>query len=233
VSLGESSETFLGDLVEVVRMASQRQIHANRRNARKATGPRTSEGKKNSARNSTKHGLFAKSVLPDEDENAYGEFIEDRVRELDPVGVLECDHAHLIARELWLLLNRFPRLEAALFASDRAERDYRYFWDCVMQYRTSGLEGELRKLAALAGESPEVEILDKARHAEAMKNLAAAEEATRSEQALLGSAFAWGAANGDPVGKLVRYQTASLNRLRHLRAEFDELQARRKSAERR
>lgn len=38
-------------------MASERQISANRRNAQKSTGPKTTLGKKRSSKNSYKHGL--------------------------------------------------------------------------------------------------------------------------------------------------------------------------------
>jgi hypothetical protein len=38
-------------------MATERQIAANRRNARKSTGPRTRSGKKRASRNSYRHGL--------------------------------------------------------------------------------------------------------------------------------------------------------------------------------
>ena len=38
-------------------MASERQIAANRKNARNSTGPRSSAGKKRAARNSYRHGL--------------------------------------------------------------------------------------------------------------------------------------------------------------------------------
>ena len=38
-------------------MASQRQIEANRRNARKSTGPRSSQGKRRAARNALRHGF--------------------------------------------------------------------------------------------------------------------------------------------------------------------------------
>jgi hypothetical protein len=40
-------------------MASQRQIAANRRNARKSTGPRSQRGKKRASRNAYRHGLAA------------------------------------------------------------------------------------------------------------------------------------------------------------------------------
>jgi hypothetical protein len=77
----------------------------------------------------------------------------------------------------------------------------------------------------------EVEITDEVRHAEAMENLSAAEEATRSELALLGSAFSSAAVNGDPFGKLSRYETAAHAKFRRLLADFTELQARRTSME--
>jgi hypothetical protein len=40
-----------------IEMASERQIAANRRNAKKSTGPRTLAGKQRSSRNALKHGL--------------------------------------------------------------------------------------------------------------------------------------------------------------------------------
>ena len=53
-------------------MISQRKIDANRRNARKSTGPRTEEGKDQVKLNALKHGLTARTVvLPHEDEEAY------------------------------------------------------------------------------------------------------------------------------------------------------------------
>ena len=44
-------------------MASERQIAANRRNARKSTGPRSSGGKRRTSRNSYRHGLTARLTL--------------------------------------------------------------------------------------------------------------------------------------------------------------------------
>lgn len=38
-------------------MASERQIAANRRNARKSTGPRSTAGKNRASRNAYRHGL--------------------------------------------------------------------------------------------------------------------------------------------------------------------------------
>jgi hypothetical protein len=54
-------------------MMSKKQIEANRRNARKSTGPRTPEGKAKSSLNPLKHGMTAakNGLLPDEDPIAY------------------------------------------------------------------------------------------------------------------------------------------------------------------
>jgi hypothetical protein len=43
--------------------ASPRKIEANRRNAQRATGPKTPEGKAKSSQNSITHGIFAKQFL--------------------------------------------------------------------------------------------------------------------------------------------------------------------------
>ena len=45
------------------KVMSQKQIAANRRNARLSTGPRTRAGKARSARNNTRHGLFSRSLF--------------------------------------------------------------------------------------------------------------------------------------------------------------------------
>jgi hypothetical protein len=46
-------------------MASERQIAANRRNAKKSTGPRSADGKARSSRNALRHGLsIASRVHP-------------------------------------------------------------------------------------------------------------------------------------------------------------------------
>jgi hypothetical protein len=44
-------------------MTSFRQIYANRRNARKSTGPRIEEGKQRSRCNAVRHGLTAETVI--------------------------------------------------------------------------------------------------------------------------------------------------------------------------
>jgi hypothetical protein len=56
-------------------MTSPKQIEANRENALKSTGPKTSEGKAVVSLNAVKHGLLsAKVFLPNEDEAAFVDF---------------------------------------------------------------------------------------------------------------------------------------------------------------
>jgi hypothetical protein len=65
------------------RRATEAQIHANRANAQKSTGPRTPAGKAVVAQNAVKHGLSARlDVIRGEDQAEF-----DRHRE----GMLLCE----------------------------------------------------------------------------------------------------------------------------------------------
>jgi hypothetical protein len=44
-------------------MATEKQIAANRQNAKCSTGPRTDQGKRRSRRNALRHGLMAQTVV--------------------------------------------------------------------------------------------------------------------------------------------------------------------------
>src|SRR3712207_2409205 len=54
---------------------------ANRANARKSTGPRTTEGKSRSSRNATKHGLCSLVPPPDLDTNPDFRTLEQELRD--------------------------------------------------------------------------------------------------------------------------------------------------------
>ena len=70
-------------------MTSEKKIEANRRNARKSTGPRTQEGKNAVRLNTMKHGLLSQQVLlPEEDADALRELDSGLRAELQPVGIL-------------------------------------------------------------------------------------------------------------------------------------------------
>jgi hypothetical protein len=102
-------------------MATQAQIDANRRNARKSTGPRTLAGKEASSRNATKLGLFSKHLLlPGEDPSELEAFREGIFRRLKPADEMEDLYAERIVCAAW-------RLQRALKGeSDATARWQRY-----------------------------------------------------------------------------------------------------------
>ena len=101
-------------------MATKRQIAANRRNARRSTGPKTAAGKAASSANALRHGLAAARavVLPDEDGEAYERLRQGVIADLDPAGALQEALAQRIVVLLWRL-DRAARLEAELFVHGR------------------------------------------------------------------------------------------------------------------
>ena len=107
-------------------MATQRQIEANRRNARKSTGPKTEAGKAASAANALSHGLTAAGdvLLQDESADAFEARQRDVLADLAPQDALQAVLARRIVQLLWRL-DRAARLEAELFVHGElaAKRD--------------------------------------------------------------------------------------------------------------
>jgi len=78
---------------------------ANRANAQSSTGPRTKQGKSNSSNNAVRHGILARKVEFDTDEQR-AEFLELRQHcktELHPRGLVEKFIVEEIASLLWKL----------------------------------------------------------------------------------------------------------------------------------
>ena len=97
-------------------MTSEKQIEANRQNARKSTGPRTQEGKDRVSNNAVKHGLLSQDVLSfGEDRAALRDLSERLQKELEPVGELEDMLVDRIVAAYWRL-RRVGRVEADIFA---------------------------------------------------------------------------------------------------------------------
>jgi hypothetical protein len=85
-------------------MASDKQIRANRRNARKSTGPKSPEGKAVVGLNALKHGLLSRQVLlPNEDEASLLQLGERLHSQLQPVGELEGLLVERIVAAAWRL----------------------------------------------------------------------------------------------------------------------------------
>src|ERR1051325_11172937 len=80
-------------------MASIKQIEANRLNALKSTGPRTSEGKSTSRLNAFKHGIFAEArTLIGEDKTAFEALRDDYLDRFHPSGPAEASPCEQNAR---------------------------------------------------------------------------------------------------------------------------------------
>ena len=98
-------------------MASVAQIAANRRNARRSTGPRTVEGKAVASRNSFKHGLTASEEVLDSKRGApYRRHRARLLADLAPVGPAELRLAERVVRLSWQL-KRAGRAENRAFVA--------------------------------------------------------------------------------------------------------------------
>ena len=102
-------------------MATTAQIAANRANAQRSTGPRTSEGKTASCMNALKHGADAASVvIPGEDPAEYERIVAEYRRDLNPRGAVEEFQVETIIRADWQR-RRLRRIEANLYRALVAE----------------------------------------------------------------------------------------------------------------
>ena len=96
-------------------MTSERQFAANRRNAARSTGPRTSPGKLQSRQNACRHGLTAETVIASlEDPGAYRNFETGLFQDYDPSGAVECELVARLSSLLWRL-RRATLIETGLF----------------------------------------------------------------------------------------------------------------------
>ena len=97
---------------------SEIQLAANRANAGKSTGPRTSQGKARSAQNARKHGFTASTfaVVRLEDLNEVAHLRDDLIEVYQPVNSQELFAIERIALAQQAIL-RAARLETGLFAT--------------------------------------------------------------------------------------------------------------------
>ncbi len=96
-------------------MTSFRQIEANRRNARKSTGPTTEQGKQSSRCNAVRHGLTAETVIGAlEDAEDYRAFEATIIADYDAQSAVERELVLRLASLLWRL-RRATMMETGLF----------------------------------------------------------------------------------------------------------------------
>ena len=94
-------------------MTSQRQLEANRANAKRSTGPKSPQGKARSRRNSYKDGLRARILLSGEDEAEFNQLRARLLQEHNPQTTLEAELVEDLARII-LLRKRAACFEAAI-----------------------------------------------------------------------------------------------------------------------
>src|SRR5262245_6617266 len=104
-------------------MASQRQLEANRANAKRSTGPRSANGKARSSKNALIHGLTAQDIVINEEDPAEFERLRICLREDFNCNTnLERELVDRLAGLLWRL-RRVPGLEASLIRARQKEAD--------------------------------------------------------------------------------------------------------------
>src|SRR3954449_3870439 len=106
-------------------MTSFKQIDANRRNARRSTGPVTEDGKLQSRRNAVRHGLTAETVIGAlEDADDYQAFEAAIIADYDAQSAVERELVLRLASLLWRI-RRASTMETGLF-----EIQARHVLDC-------------------------------------------------------------------------------------------------------
>ena len=96
------------------KMASQRQLEANRANAKRSTGPKSERGKARSGRNAVTHGLTAKQiVLSGEEPEQFDRLRQGLNADFAPGSTIERELVETLAASLWRR-RRAPVVEAAV-----------------------------------------------------------------------------------------------------------------------
>lgn len=193
-------------------MTSRAQVEANRKSAKKSTGPRTPEGKAKSSANALKHGLSAEQiVLPDEDSKEFESLRQSVLIELMPEGVMEEFYAERIANCMWRLRRVYP-IEAGVLSSGQKVKEFK-----VIEGRREWLDQQLRD-----------DGIDQKDYDGTMYTLEVEERVLRSELGDISSDFISDAANSNAISKLSRYETTIQRTLKQARQELEELQGARK-----
>ena len=103
-------------------MASQRQLDANRRNARLSEGPNTPQGRAAVRFNALRHGLTAQdAVISDEDRTQFNRHLAAYRDEFEPATPLEHGLLDQLVQAAWRL-RRLRGMETALFDLRMEER---------------------------------------------------------------------------------------------------------------
>ena len=97
-------------------MSTDKQIAANRENAKKSTGPRTAAGKRKSRRNAVRHGLTAETIIDVLEEAADYEALAAAIgADFRPATNFELQLIARLTSLLWRL-RRATAIESGLLA---------------------------------------------------------------------------------------------------------------------
>jgi hypothetical protein len=136
-------------------MLSDKQLAANRANAKLSTGPKTEEGKRRSSVNARRHNLTGQvTAMTEEDRIAHDAFSEALIKSMAPEGALELQLAQRIATDSWRL-NRASAIEENIFAlgfsdhSDDIDVDHPELHAALTAARTFTREAKAMELLTL------------------------------------------------------------------------------------
>ena len=105
------------------KIISQRKIEANRRNAKKSTGPKTEEGKARSAMNSIKYGIYSdKYLVKDESYEEFDNYRRKILKCLNPTNAVLFDMATHVVSNGWEY-QRCTLLESKILNSKSLKHD--------------------------------------------------------------------------------------------------------------
>jgi hypothetical protein len=138
------------------RVLSEAQRLANRLNAQKSTGPKTTEGKAKSALNACRHQLTGQvTTMTEPDRVIYNVFLEGYMVEWKPEGATEIQLVTRIAHDNWRI-NRAGAIEDNLFAIGSGDITYASdshnhaeIEDALTQARTYQKEAKTLQLLSL------------------------------------------------------------------------------------
>ena len=105
------------------KIISQKKIEANRRNAKKSTGPKTEEGKARSAMNSIKYGIYSdKYLIKDESYEEFDNYRRKILKCLNPTNAVLFDMATHVVSNGWEY-QRCTLLESKILNSKSLKHD--------------------------------------------------------------------------------------------------------------
>ena len=210
-------------------MTSEKQIQANKQNARKSTGPKTPEGKDRTSNNAVKHGLLSQdTLLPMEDQTAFTELSERLRSEAQPVGELENMLVERIIDARWRL-RRLVRVEAGIFAwehyGELAERNRKE----ARRYVKHQIRDEYEEFMDTDISTAKRNITDIQELKKYFVESCKLEEMQHAETATLGRTFIRDAEGANAFSKLSRYEASIEGRLYRALHELQRLQAARRA----